>query len=85
MYQGEGEALLRDTFTKARQMAPCIVLVDELDGVAPARGAEGESGGVATRLLTTFLTGGYGDASWGEYNVDVRSGGVCTAEGNYVD
>ena len=39
MYVGEGEALLRSAFQRARQAAPAIVFLDELDalvGAAPA-------------------------------------------------
>ena len=39
MYVGEGEALLRSAFQRARQAAPSIVFLDELDalvGAAPA-------------------------------------------------
>lgn len=34
MYAGEGEALLRDTFMRARLAAPSIVFLDEVDAVA---------------------------------------------------
>ncbi len=37
MYVGEGEALLRDTFKRARMTAPAIVFLDELDAVATNR------------------------------------------------
>jgi ATPase family associated with various cellular activities (AAA) len=34
---GEGEALLRRTFQKARLAAPSIVFFDEADAIAPKR------------------------------------------------
>ena len=34
MFVGEGEALLRDVFARARLAAPSIVLLDEVDAVA---------------------------------------------------
>jgi ATP-dependent 26S proteasome regulatory subunit len=33
-YLGEGEALLRDAFSRARMAAPAIIFIDELDAVA---------------------------------------------------
>ncbi|KAJ3705985.1 hypothetical protein LUZ61_009690 [Rhynchospora tenuis] len=59
-YVGEGEALLRRTFQKARLAAPSIVFFDEADAIAPKReGHVGNSGGnvtVGERLLSTLLT-----------------------------
>ncbi|WOL14259.1 cell division control protein [Canna indica] len=58
-YVGEGEALLRRTFQKARLAAPSIILLDEVDGIVPKRGHGGNSGGnsaVGERLLSTLLT-----------------------------
>uniref|UniRef100_A0A0D3DAN5 Glutamine amidotransferase type-2 domain-containing protein n=1 Tax=Brassica oleracea var. oleracea TaxID=109376 RepID=A0A0D3DAN5_BRAOL len=40
MYVGEGEALLRNTFQRARLAAPCIIFFDEADVVACKRGEE---------------------------------------------
>lgn len=37
MYVGEGEALLRLVFQKARLAAPSIVFLDEIDGLASRR------------------------------------------------
>ena len=36
MYVGEGEALLRSAFQRARQAAPSIVFLDELDALVGA-------------------------------------------------
>ncbi|KAK9812818.1 hypothetical protein WJX72_004297 [[Myrmecia] bisecta] len=62
MYVGEGEALLRDIFKRARLAAPSIVFLDEVDAVAGRR-AEGQGtangGGGAeagVRLLSALLT-----------------------------
>lgn len=38
-YMGESEKAVREVFRKARQASPCIVLFDEIDGLAPARGS----------------------------------------------
>lgn len=57
MYVGEGEALLRNTFRRARLVAPSIIFFDEADVVAAKRG--GSSSGSSTvgeRLLSTLLT-----------------------------
>jgi hypothetical protein len=40
MYVGEGEAMLRDVFARARLAAPAIVLLDEVDAVAGGSGSE---------------------------------------------
>lgn len=37
MYVGEGEALLRETFERARQAAPCMVFFDEVDVIGTRR------------------------------------------------
>ncbi|MBI3105288.1 MAG: AAA family ATPase [Candidatus Rokubacteria bacterium] len=40
---GDTERAIRDLFRRARQAAPSLVLLDELDALAAARGAPGES------------------------------------------
>ncbi|XP_078435439.1 cell division cycle 48B isoform X2 [Wolffia australiana] len=59
-YVGEGEALLRRVFLKARLSAPSIIFFDEIDGIAPTRSGQGSSSGgnssVGERLLSTLLT-----------------------------
>lgn len=37
MYVGEGEALLRDAFRRARLTAPAILFIDEIDAIVGAR------------------------------------------------
>ncbi|XP_059655683.1 cell division control protein 48 homolog B isoform X2 [Cornus florida] len=57
MYVGEGEALLRNTFRRARLAAPSIIFFDEADVVAAKRGGSSSSNiGVGERLLSTLLT-----------------------------
>lgn len=57
MYVGEGEALLRNTFRRARLSAPSIVFFDEADVVATKRGGSSSGGSiVGERLLSTLLT-----------------------------
>jgi len=38
--------------TQARAARPCVVFFDELDALAPARGAAGDSGGVMDRVVS---------------------------------
>lgn len=54
---GESEKTLRELFRKAKQAAPCILFIDEIDGLAPVRGAGvGEGTMVSERLVDTLLT-----------------------------
>ncbi|XP_059625724.1 peroxisomal ATPase PEX6 isoform X4 [Cornus florida] len=52
MYIGESEKNVRDIFQKARSARPCVIFFDELDSLAPARGASGDSGGVMDRVVS---------------------------------
>lgn len=54
MYVGESERALREIFRKARQSAPCIIFFDELDALAPQRGA-GDSQS-SERMVAQLLT-----------------------------
>ncbi|CAH9096612.1 unnamed protein product [Cuscuta epithymum] len=57
MYVGEGEALLRNTFRRARLAAPSIIFFDEADVIAAKRGgSSSRSSLVGERLLSTLLT-----------------------------
>lgn len=62
MYVGEGEAVLRDTFRRARLASPAIIFLDEADALAPRRqeGGGGDQGAggpdAGLRLLSTLLT-----------------------------
>jgi SpoVK/Ycf46/Vps4 family AAA+-type ATPase len=49
---GDSEKAVREIFRKARAVAPCVVFVDELDGMCGHRG----SGGVSDRVISQFLT-----------------------------
>jgi transitional endoplasmic reticulum ATPase len=52
---GESEKAIRQTFRKARQVAPCVVFFDELDALAPARGQE-VGNNVSERVVNQLLT-----------------------------
>ncbi|EXB44853.1 Cell division control protein 48-B-like protein [Morus notabilis] len=57
MYVGDGEALLRNTFQRARLAAPSIIFFDEADVVAGKRGGNSSNNiTVGERLLSTLLT-----------------------------
>jgi transitional endoplasmic reticulum ATPase len=54
---GESEKAIREIFKKAKQSSPSIVFLDELDAVAPRRGASADSGAterVVNQLLTSL-------------------------------
>ncbi|ONH93828.1 hypothetical protein PRUPE_8G255300 [Prunus persica] len=40
---------------QARSARPCVIFFDELDSLAPARGASGDSGGVMDRVVSQML------------------------------
>ncbi len=52
---GESEKAVREIFKKAKQVAPCIVFLDEIDSIAPRRGSYGDSG-VTERIVNQLLT-----------------------------
>ncbi|HEX5116416.1 MAG TPA: AAA family ATPase [Pseudonocardiaceae bacterium] len=52
---GESERAVRDLFARARQAAPTLVFLDEIDALAPRRGQSGDSG-VADRVVAALLT-----------------------------
>lgn len=52
---GESEKAVREIFKKARQAAPAIIFFDELDSLAPRRGASTDSG-VTERVVNQLLT-----------------------------
>lgn len=45
MFVGVGASRLRDLFAKARQKAPCIIFIDEIDAIGKARGGANGSPG----------------------------------------
>ncbi len=45
MFVGVGAARVRDLFDQAKQLAPCIIFIDELDALGRARGAGPMAGG----------------------------------------
>lgn len=53
---GAAEQAVRELFTKARQAAPCVVFIDEIDTLAPARGSAQGDSGVSDRVVGQLLT-----------------------------
>ncbi|MCX8195028.1 MAG: CDC48 family AAA ATPase [Candidatus Micrarchaeota archaeon] len=53
---GESEKAVRETFRKARMATPCIIFIDEIDSIAPHRGAMDEGSRVTERVVDTLLT-----------------------------
>lgn len=53
---GASEQAVRELFVKARQSAPCVVFVDEIDTLAPARGSFQSDSGVSDRVVGQLLT-----------------------------
>ncbi len=54
-YVGESEEAIREVFKKARQVAPCILFIDEIDSIATKRGSRTDSG-VGDRVVNQLLT-----------------------------
>ncbi len=52
---GESERGIREIFKRARQSSPCVVFFDEIDSIAPVRGAGGETA-VTERVVSQLLT-----------------------------
>jgi len=52
---GESEKAVRETFRKARQAAPCVIFMDEIDSIAPTRGGDSDSH-VTERVISQLLT-----------------------------
>ena len=55
MWVGESERKLRDLFRRAKQVAPSIILFDEVDALAPKRGIESGTR-VTEQVVSQLLT-----------------------------
>ncbi|MEY3330293.1 MAG: hypothetical protein RLZZ115_3178, partial [Cyanobacteriota bacterium] len=53
---GAAEAAVRELFAKARQASPCVIFIDEIDSLAPIRGAYLGDSGVSDRVVGQLLT-----------------------------
>ncbi|MFV0535199.1 MAG: AAA family ATPase [Cumulibacter sp.] len=52
---GESERAVRELFRRARQAAPTLIFMDEVDAIAPPRG-QGTDGGTTDRVVASLLT-----------------------------
>ena len=53
---GESEKGVREIFRKARQAAPCIIFLDEVDALVPRRGSGGSDSHVTENVVSQILT-----------------------------
>jgi transitional endoplasmic reticulum ATPase len=53
---GESEKGVREIFRKARQVAPCIIFLDEVDALVPRRGSGGSNSHVTGNVVSQILT-----------------------------
>ena len=63
-------------FARARRARPCVLFFDELDSLAPARGAGADSGGVMDRVVAQLLAeiDGMAGAASGGGNMACQNG-----------
>ncbi|WP_066557779.1 CDC48 family AAA ATPase [Croceicoccus bisphenolivorans] len=54
-WYGESEQQISKLFARARQVAPCVVFIDEIDSLVPARGSSGNEPQVTARVVNTIL------------------------------
>ena len=52
---GESEKAVREIFRKAKQSAPTVIFIDEIDSIASKRGSRGD-GGATERVVNQLLT-----------------------------
>lgn len=56
MFVGVGAKRVRELFTKAKKLAPCIIFIDEIDAVAAKRGNKFMGGGVNDQTINQLLS-----------------------------
>jgi transitional endoplasmic reticulum ATPase len=54
-WYGESEQQISRMFARARQVAPCVIFMDEIDSLVPARGSEANEPQVTARVVNTIL------------------------------
>jgi transitional endoplasmic reticulum ATPase len=52
---GESEKAIREVFRKARQAAPCVIFLDEIETIVPRKDILDDSSGVAHRVASQLL------------------------------
>lgn len=53
---GASEQGIKELFSQARQAKPCVIFIDEIDTLAPARGSNQGDCGISDRLIGQLLT-----------------------------
>ncbi len=54
-WYGESEQQIAKMFARARAVAPCVIFIDEIDSLVPARGSGGSEPQVTARVVNTIL------------------------------
>ncbi len=54
-WYGESEQQITRLFARARQVAPCVIFIDEIDSLVPARGSGAGEPQVTARVVNTLL------------------------------
>jgi transitional endoplasmic reticulum ATPase len=54
-WYGESEQQISRLFARARQVAPCVIFIDEIDSLVPARGSSSMEPQATGRVVNTFL------------------------------
>ena len=54
-WYGESEQQISKLFARARQVAPCVIFIDEIDSLVPARGSGAGEPQVTARVVNTIL------------------------------
>jgi transitional endoplasmic reticulum ATPase len=54
-WYGESEQQIARMFARARAVAPCVIFIDEIDSLVPARGTGGGEPQVTARVVNTIL------------------------------
>ena len=54
-WYGESEQQIAKLFARARAVAPCVIFIDEIDSLVPARGSGGNEPQATARVVNTIL------------------------------